>query len=359
LCVYPSRLNLHLVNSMARLAFGSIWARLRRRARALTHYIFASWPMATVALAVALVPNLGAAAETYPDRPIQLVVPYAPGGATDTVARLLQEGIQQQLGEPLLVVNRPGGNTIVGTEYVAHAKPDGYTIGMVSVPHVANFTLFRHMPYSQGDFAPIARVTNTPGILVVNPSLPVKSLADFIAYIKARPGTINYGTFGVGSSAHLAALLFESKIGQKLTAVHYHGGAPAAIAVMTGEIQFEFGTPLSVKGGIDSGKLKPLAVSSKNRLPFLPNVPTMTEAGLDFVSGAWFGLLAPAGTPQPIVNKLYGAVKKAMTEPKVVSILGQSGTEIVVTSPAEFGEFITDETKAWHKILSGISIEKQ
>ena len=300
-----------------------------------------------------------ATASDYPERPIQIVVPYPAGGAVDAVARLLQDGMQRQLGKPVLVVNRPGGNTIVGTEYVAHANPDGYTIAMISLPHVANFTLFKHMPYSQSDFAPITEVTNTPSVLVVNPSLPVNSLSEFIAYIKAHPGHINYGTFGVGSSAHLTALLFESKIGQKLVAIHYHGGAPAAVAVMTGEIQFEFGTPLSVKAGIDAGKLKPLAVASKKRLPFLPKVPTMTEAGLDFVSGGWFGLLAPAGTPQPIVEKLYGAVKMAMAEPKVVSVLDQSGTEIVVTSPAEFGRFITQETEAWHKILGGISVGKE
>jgi tripartite-type tricarboxylate transporter receptor subunit TctC len=265
--------------------------------------------------------------------------------------------MQQQLGEPVLVVNRPGGNTIVGTEYVAHANADGYTIVMVSLPHVANFTLFKHLPYSQSDFAPIAEVTNTPNVLVINPSLPMNSLSDFIAYIKAHPGHINYGTFGIGSSAYLAGLLFESKIGQKLVPVQYHGGAPAAVAVMTGKVQFEFGTPLSVKGGIDSGKLKPLAVASKKRVPFLPNVPTMTEAGLDFVNGGWFGLLAPAGTPQPVIDKLCRAVKTAMSEPKVVSVLDQSGTEIVVTSPAKFGQFIADETKVWHKILSGISID--
>lgn len=319
-----------------------------------------AWWAAIALLLVAVAGALpAAAAANYPDRPIQLVVPYPAGGAVDAVARLLQVGMQRQLGEPVLVVNRPGGNTIVGTEYVAHANPDGYTIAMVSLPHVANFTLFRHMPYSQSDFAPIAEVTNTPNVLVVNPSLPVNSLSEFIAYIKAHPGHINYGTFGVGSSAHLAALLFASKIGQELVAVHYHGGAPAAVAVMSGEIQFEFGTPLSVKAGIDAGKLKPLAVASKKRLPFLPHVPTMTEAGLDFVNGGWFGLLAPAGTPQPIIDQLHGAVKAAMAEPKVVSVLDQSGTEIVVTSPAEFGQFITDETKSWHKILSGISIGKE
>jgi tripartite-type tricarboxylate transporter receptor subunit TctC len=230
---------------------------------------------------------------------------------------------------------------------------------MVSVPHAANFTLYKEMPYAQSDFAPIGQVTNTPNVLVVNPSLPVNTLSDFIAYIKAHAGAINYGTFGVGSSAHLAALLFETKIGQKLTAVHYHGGAPSAIAVMTGEIQFEFGTPLSVAGGIDSGKLKPIAVTSKQRLKFLPKVPTMMESGLDYVMGAWFGLLAPAGTPQPIIAKLNAAMKTAMAEPNVVKVLDQAGTDIVAGSPEEFGRFIAKETTLWHGVLGGMTIDKE
>lgn len=308
------------------------------------------------AVAAVVLQATALAAPAYPDRPIELVVPYTAGGAADTVARLLQPGMERQLGKPVLVMNKPGGNTIVGTEYVAHANPDGYTIAIVSVPHVANFTFLNHMPYAQSDFAPIAQVANTPSVLVVNPSLPVNSLSQFIAYVKAHPGRMNYSTFGVGSSAYLAGLLFESKIGTKLVSVQYHGGAQAAVAVMTGEVQFEFGTPLSTKAGIDSGKLKPLAVASKRRLPFLPDVPTMKEAGLDLVSGGWFGLLAPAGTPAPIVDKLYRATKTAMADPKVVRIFDQSGTEIVVTPPAQFGQFITDETKALHKILSGISI---
>jgi tripartite-type tricarboxylate transporter receptor subunit TctC len=312
-------------------------------------------------LLFAALAGLGAAAHAteYPDRSIQLIVPYAAGGATDTVARLLQEGMQKQLGQPLLIINRPGGNTIVGTQSVARATPDGYTIAMVSVPHTANFTLYKEMPYAQSDFVPIGEVSDTPSVLVVNPSLPVNSLGEFIAYIKTHAGAINYGTFGVGSSAHLAALLFESKIGQKMTAVHYHGGAPAAVGVMTGEIQFEFGTPLSVTGGIDSGKLRPIAVTSKQRLKFLPNVPTMTESGLDYVMGAWFGLLAPAGTPQPIIDKLNAAMKAAMQEPNVVKVLEQSGTDVIAGSPDQFARFIADETALWHGVLGGMTIEKE
>jgi tripartite-type tricarboxylate transporter receptor subunit TctC len=300
-----------------------------------------------------------AAAAEFPNRPIQLIVPYAAGGATDTVARLLQQGMEKRLGQPVLVVNRPGASTIIGTQSVARAPADGHTIVLVSVPHVANYTLYKEMPYAQSDFTPIASVSNNPNVLVVNPALPVSSLAELIAYIKARPGEINYATFGIGSSAHLAALLFESKIGEKLVAVHYRGGAPAAVAVMTGEVQMEFGTPLSVAGGVGGGKLKPVAVTSSHRINAFPNVPTMRESGLDYVNGAWFGMLAPAGTPDPIIRQLFYAIKGTMEQPDVQKAIVDSGTEVFVTPPEEFARFIAEETKLWNRVLTEISIEKQ
>jgi tripartite-type tricarboxylate transporter receptor subunit TctC len=311
-------------------------------------------------LAALIIGHAGAAAAAagFPDRPIQLIVPYAAGGATDTVARLLQAGMEKRLGQPLLVVNRPGASTIIGTQTVAHAAPDGYTIGLVSVPHVANYTLMKEMPYAQSDFVPIANLTNTPNVLVVTPSLPIKSLKDLIAYIGAHPGQVNYGTFGIGSSAHLAALLFQSKIGKKITAVHYRGGAPAAVAVMSGEIQMEFGTPLSVEGGIQGGKLRPIAVTSEKRLNFLPNVPTMRESGLDYVNGAWFGILAPAGTPNAIVDKLYHALKDTIEMPDVRNTIEQAGNEVDVIPPKEFAAFITEQTKLWHGVLTSLGVEK-
>jgi tripartite-type tricarboxylate transporter receptor subunit TctC len=295
----------------------------------------------------------------FPNRPIQLIVPYAAGGATDAVARLLQQGMEKRLGQPILVVNRPGASTTLGTQQVARAAPDGHTIVMVSVPHVANYTLLKEMPYAQSDFIPITSVSNTPNVLVVNPDLPIKSVTDLIAYIKARPGEVNYGTFGIGSSAHLAALLFESKTGAKLQAVHYRGGSPAAVGVMTGEVQMAFGTPLSVAGGVDGGKLRPIAVTSEKRINIYPDIPTIREQGLDYVNGAWFGLLAPAGTPVPIVNQLYESVRSTLAEPEVQKKIVDSGTEVFVTSPDDFAKFIAEETKVWSGVLKGISIEQQ
>jgi tripartite-type tricarboxylate transporter receptor subunit TctC len=311
-------------------------------------------------IALASMSGIGPASATeaaFPTQPIQLIVPYAAGGATDTVARLLQKGMETRLGQPIVVINRPGASTTIGTAAVARAKPDGYTIGMVSVPHVSNYTLLKEMPYAQSDFVPITSVTNTPSVLVVNPSLPVKSVADLIGYIKAHPGQVNYATFGIGSSAHLAALLFQNKTGLSMTAVHYRGGAPAAIGVMTGEVQMSFGTPLSVAAGVASGKLRPIAVAATKRIKLLPDIPTMREQGFDYINGAWFGILAPKGTPDAVVQTLYRAIAETMAEPDVDKVVLDSGSEIFVTSPREFGDFIASETKQWAHILG--NVEKQ
>ena len=215
------------------------------------------------------------------------------------------------------------------------------------------------MPYAQSDFVPIATVTNQWSVLVVNPSLPVKTLPEVIDYIKARPGEINYGTFGIGTSAHLAALLFEAKIGGKMQAVHYRGGAPTAVGVMTGEVQMAFGTALSAGGGITGGKLRAIAVTAEKRLAMFPDVPTAREQGLDYVHGSWFGLLAPAGTPDPIIRRLYDVIKDTMAQPEVQKPIKDAGNEVWVTSPEEFARFIADETKLWASVLKGIRVGQQ
>jgi tripartite-type tricarboxylate transporter receptor subunit TctC len=303
--------------------------------------------------------SIACAAAEFPNRPIQLIVPYAAGGVTDQVARLLSQGLERHLGQPVLVVNRPGASTIIGTQSVARSAPDGHTIILVSLPHVSNVTLFKELPYAQSDFTPITPVANSVNVLVVNAALPINSLAELIAYIKARPGEINYATFGIGSSAHLAALLLESKIGEKLTPVHYRGGAPAMIAVMTGEVQMAFGGPLSIAGGVGAGRLRPIAVTSERRLTAFPNVPTLRESGVDYVKGTWFGLLAPAGTPEPIIRQLYEAARHTMEQPDVRKAVLDSGAEVFVTSPEEFARFIAEETKLWSRVLAGVSVDKQ
>jgi tripartite-type tricarboxylate transporter receptor subunit TctC len=299
------------------------------------------------------------AAEEFPNRPIQLIVPYAAGGMTDQVARLASNGMAKRLGQPVLVVNRPGASTNIGTQSVARAAPDGHTIIMVSTPFVSNPSLYKEVPYAQSDFIPIMPLAMYMNILVVNPDLPIHTVADLIGYIKARPGQVNYATFGIGSSSHLATLLFESKIGQKMTAVHYRGGAPAATGVMTGEVQMEFGGTLSVGGGVQAGKLRPIAVTSPTRLNVYPDVPSLLESNIDLGKGTWFGLLAPAGTPAPIVHKLYEAAKSTMDEPEIRKAVIDTGGEVFEATPEEFAKFIADESKLWGKVLAGISIQKQ
>jgi tripartite-type tricarboxylate transporter receptor subunit TctC len=314
----------------------------------------------TAALAIALSFAASAEAQKFPNRPIQLIVPYAAGGAVDQTARLLQQGMEKRLGQPVLVINRPGASTTIGTLQVAKSPPDGHTIVMVSLPLVSNHMLLKEVPYKQSDFAPIATVTNQWSVLVVNPAVPAKTLPDVIAYIKARPpGEVNIGTFGIGTSAHLAALQFQSQIGAKLQMVHYRGGAPTAVGVMTGEVQMAFGTALSAGGGIQAGKLRPIAVTSEKRLAMFPQVPTAREQGLDYVHGSWFGLLAPAGTPDPIVRRLYDAIKGTMGQPEVQKPITDAGNAVWVTSPEEFSSFIAQETKLWTRILKELAVNKR
>ena len=300
-----------------------------------------------------------AAPAPFPDRPIQLIVPYAAGGAVDQTARFLQQGMEKRLGQPVLVINRPGASTTIGTLQAARAAPDGHTIVMVSLPHVSNTTLLKEVPYAQSDFIPITPVTTQWSVLVVNPSLPARTLPELIAYIKARPGEINYGTFGVGTSAHLAGLLFEAKIGAKMQAVHYRGGAPAAVGVMTGEVPMAFGTALSAGGGIQSGKLRAIAVTSEKRLAMFPDVPTAREQGLDYVHGSWFGILAPARTPEPVIRRLYDAIRDTMAQPEVQKPIRDAGNDVWVTSPEEFTRFIAEQTRLWAGVLKGLAVQKQ
>src|SRR5262245_33101187 len=311
------------------------------------------------AIAAALGGAALAEATKFPNRPIQLIVPYAAGGAVDQTARFLQQGLEKRLGQNVLVINRPGASTTLGTLQAARAAPDGHTIVMVSLPHVSNYTLLKEVPYAQSDFIPITTVTNQWSVLVVNPSLPVRTLGELIAYIKARPGEVNYGTFGVGTSAHLAALQFESMIGAKMQAVHYRGGAPTAVGVMTGEVQMAFGTALSAGGGIAGGQLRAIAVTSEKRLVLYPDVPTAREQGLDYVHGSWFGILAPARTPDPIIQRLYEVIKDTMAQPEVQKPIRDAGNEVWVTSPQEFARFIAEETKLWATVLKGLSITQQ
>ncbi|MBV8538371.1 MAG: tripartite tricarboxylate transporter substrate binding protein [Alphaproteobacteria bacterium] len=299
-------------------------------------------------------------ADDYPGRPIQIVVPYAPSGGTDFVARELGNGLSAKFGQQVVVANRPGAATIVGTEVVAKARPDGYTLLMTSFPLAANPSLYAKLPYdAAADLSPVSLITNAPTFLVINPKLPVADAKSLVAYCRERPGEVSYASYGTGSGAHLAAALFETMTGTKLLHVPYEGGAPAARAVMSGETQLLFSSALPVLGNIKAEQLRVLAVAAPARLAALPDVPTFREAGIDYVTGTWFGLLAPARTPTPIIDKLYEGVAASLASPSLRAQLSAQGADVVGSTPQDFAEFLHNETERWADVIARAGITKQ
>lgn len=270
------------------------------------------------AVAVALAATLGAArAEDYPGRPVRIVIPFAPGGSNDIVGRLIGEELTKRLGQPFIVDNRGGAGGTIGTEVVAKARPDGYTLLLISTPHTANSTLYKKLSYDPAkDFSPVARLATAPLLVSVYPGLPVKTLSDLISYAKANPGKLNYVSSGVGSSQHLVSELFEIRAGISMTHVPYKGAGAALTDVAAGHAQVSVGTVLQALPHVKANRLRPLAVSGPKRQPVLPDVPTVQEAGLPGYDGDnWWGILAPAGTPPAIVDKLSKAIGDILAQP--------------------------------------------
>jgi tripartite-type tricarboxylate transporter receptor subunit TctC len=294
-------------------------------------------------LSLAAVP---AQAQSYPTRSVELVVPFAAGGGTDLLARLVAEGLGQRLGQSFVILNRPGGNTNTGTLQVVKSAPDGHTLVMASIGLAANPSLYRKLAFDPlADLAPISLLANSPTVLVVPPDLPVNTAAEFIAHLKAHPGALNYASYGAGSGPHLAAELFRSMTGVDFVHVPYGGGGPAAVGVMGNNVQMLFASVLPVLGLIRSGKLKAIAIASQTRSPLLPNVPTFKEGGLDYRTGTWFGLLAPARTPDTIVETLYKQVADVLGAPSVRDRIVEQGAEVVGSTPGEFRAFLKEETE--------------
>ena len=302
-------------------------------------------------LVLALTLLTPARAEDYPTRTVEVVVPFAAGGGTDLIARVLCERLSEALGKPFVVINRPGASTNIGTAVVANAAGDGYTLLLTSISLAANPSLYRKLPFDpQRDLAPIALIANSPSILVVPLSLPVNSVGEFIAYAKAHPGELNYASYGAGSGPHLAAGLFQEITGTAMQNVPYGGGGPAVLAVMRGEVQAYLAGSLAVGPQIQSGGVKALAIAAETRSPALPNLPTFRELGIDYVTGTWFGLLAPARTPPAIVALLNREVQAALKGDAVRRRIAEQGAEVVGGSPEDFAKFLKDETER----LSGV-----
>jgi tripartite-type tricarboxylate transporter receptor subunit TctC len=310
-------------------------------------------------LATASLLATGAArAEDYPSRPVELIVPFAAGGGSDLLARLTGEGLARRLGQTFVVINRPGANTNIGTLSVARAKPDGHTLLMASVGLAANPSLYSKLNFDpRADLAPITLLANSPTMLVVPPALPVASLSEFIAYAKARPGELNYGSYGAGSGPHLATELFMAMTGTRLVHIPYGGGGPAAVGAMTNQVQALFASVLPVLGMVRGEKLKPIAIASEHRSALLPGVPTFAESGLEYRTGTWFGLLAPARTPAAIVATLHRETVGVLGEASVRDRLAEQGAEVVANTPDEFRAFIREETDRLAKVIRGAGIK--
>jgi tripartite-type tricarboxylate transporter receptor subunit TctC len=309
----------------------------------------------SLALLMAATPSLSA--QDYPSRPVELVVPFPAGGGTEIVTRHVSDGLAKRLGQPFVVLNRPGANTNLGTLAVVRAKPDGYTLLITSFGLAANPSLYRKLAFEpQTDLAPITLIADSPTVLTVPPSLPVSSVPELVAHLRARPGALNYASYGVGSSPHLAAELFQTMTGTKLVHVPYGGGGPAAVGVMTNRAQALFSSVVTVLGMVQGGTLKAIAIASDRRSPLLPDVPTFAEQGLDYQMGTWYGMLAPARTPAVVIDTLHRATVSVLADQSVRARIAEQGAEVVGSSPAEFRAFIKDETERLGRVIRAADI---
>ena len=318
--------------------------------------------MKRLLLAIALLAPFWAAAQPYPSKPIHFVVPYPPGGPLDTVARLVGQKVSESVKEPLIVENKPGAGGNIGADLVAKAAPDGYTLLMGAVAtHAINPTLYASIPYdARKDFIPVTQIASTPNVLVVNPSLPVHDVHEFIAYAKAHPGELNFGSGSTGSAGHLAGELFKSMAGVDMTHVPYKGAAPAMTDLIGGRLQLMFDNLASSLVQIKAGKVRALAVTTAKRTELAPDLPSIAESGLPgFDINTWFGLFVPAGTPPAVVRRLHDEFAKALAAPDVREKMLALGAEPVGSTPEQFAAYIGSEAAKYAKLVkaSGAKVD--
>ena len=306
---------------------------------------------AVAAALLALAPALGAA-QAYPSKVIRMIVPLAPGGTGDTLARTVGEEMGRQLGSNIVVDNRPGAGGLIGTQTVATAAPDGYTLINVSPSHVINPALHSGKTYDPvRDFTPVIHIANTYQIIVAHPSLPAKNLKELIELAKKTPGKLSYGSAGTGSATHLNMELFKSMAGVDILHVPYKGSTPARMDTVGGQVQMAMDGLLPVLPLIKDGKLRPLGLTSSKRSPVAPDIPTIGETVPGYATDVWYGILAPAKTPKPIIATLHGAAVKAMNTPATAARLKQLGTDPVGGSSEQLGKLIEREAKLWAKVV--------
>jgi tripartite-type tricarboxylate transporter receptor subunit TctC len=313
-------------------------------------------------LLVCVFGSMPLAAQDYPLRPVRLIVPFPPGGGNDIVARAVAQELGKSLGQQFVVDNRAGAGGAIGAELAARSPADGYTLFLGGVgSHVVNPSLHAKLPYDPiRDFAPVTLIASAPSVLVVNPALQATSLSELTALARAHPGKLNYASNGNGSSAQLAAVLYESMAGVRMVHVPYKGVAQALVELMSGEVQVMFGTLVAILPHIKAGRLRALAVTGRNRSALLPEVPTLAEAGLPgYEAGSWYGILAPSGTPAAIVTRLNAEINAAIRQPEVRERLAAEGAEVVGGAPEEFAFHIRGELERMKKLVrtAGLRIE--
>jgi len=319
------------------------------------------WKCLAVMVTLAVAPA-SAHADDYPTHPIRLIVPYAPGGAADAIARLVGKQVSETIGQPMVVENRPGAGSIIGTEDVHKADPDGYTLLLgQSGPISINPAVYKELPYDpEKDFAPITMTTYFPYILVVNAKLPVHSLQDLVALVKSKPGEFNYGTTGVGAANHLLSELFSGKAGLKMVHVPYRGTALAVADLLAGQVTMVFSDPVSALPHIRAGTLRALAVTSKERSPVAPDVPTVAESGYPgFDAVGWHGIMAPAKTPAPVIGKLHDEIVAALNAPAIKAFAAGQALQIVGDTPEHFAAFIKQDIAIWKGVAAQAQVSVQ
>jgi tripartite-type tricarboxylate transporter receptor subunit TctC len=309
---------------------------------------------------VAFVLSCAHAADTgpYPAKPIRLIVPFAPAGSADALARTIQPALSEALGQTLVIDNRPGASSTIGTDMAAKAAPDGYTLVLVTTTHTVNPSLIAKLPFDTvKDFAPVSLVVSQPNILVVHPSVVAKSVKELVAMAKAKPGGMNFASGGNGSSPHLSGELFNIVAGTRITHIPYKGSGPGVTDLLGGHVQMMFAGPLALEQHIKSGRLRPLALADKRRSTILPDVPTMAEAGFPGVeTGTWYGILAPARTPPAVVAHVQREIVRILQAADLKTRILNQGVDIVASSPADFEKFIIAEVAKWSRVVKAAGV---
>jgi tripartite-type tricarboxylate transporter receptor subunit TctC len=299
-------------------------------------------------------------AQTYPSRPVRMIVPFGPAGTTDIVARLIGQWLSERLGQQFVVENRPGGAGNIGIEAVVRAASDGYTLLMIDMSPAINATLFNKLNFDFiRDIAPVANIVSVPNVMVVNPAFPAKTVPEFIAYAKANPDKISLASAGIGTPNHLSGELFKAMAGIDMAHVPYRGGGPAIADLLGGQVDVTFAVVTTAIEYIRAGKLRALAVTSATRQAALPDIPTVADFLPGYEASGWFGLFAPRNTPAEIIDTLNNEINAALADPKLKARLADLGGTVVLGSPADFGKLIADDTKKWGKVIRAANIKAE